>query len=466
MRVLTFSFFLCQTSLRQRFLDEYDSGIAMIRASASRDAWQPDTELDRAAVLRELNEILASSHFCNSKRYPAFLQYIVENTLAGKADQLKERTLGVAVFDRPPTYDTNADTVVRYTAGEVRKRLSLYYTEHGRESRIRISLPAGSYTPEFVVAASAHEGDGLHAAANPFDLAGVGRLENKANEALQQTAHSPAAAAATVPLASSSVDLPSPANSFFTARRVLWPALVVSVALILGLAMLWRSQTHQQRTAVDDFWQPVLKAQQPVLICTGGNVFAQNVRSGTITADRESDYPFVSMQVASAISQVSALLARSGATAHLVPSASSTLADLRDHPIALLGGYNNQWTLRLVKPLRFHFGDGPGEVILDELRPSVRWERDVSLPYSSADDYSLIARYRESATGGWVVVLAGVGRNGTEAAAQFVTSPQYMQQLRDQLAGGFSNRNIEVVLKVNVIDGKTGAPSILAVHSW
>src|SRR5208282_2730410 len=47
------------------------------------------------------------------------------------------------------TYDTNADTVVRYTAGEVRKRLMLFYHEEGRNSGIRISLPAGSYVPVF-----------------------------------------------------------------------------------------------------------------------------------------------------------------------------------------------------------------------------------------------------------------------------------------------------------------------------
>ena len=90
---------------------------------------------DREAILRELEEILASPHFCNSKRYPTLLRYIVENTLAGKLELLKERTLGVEVFDRPPTYDTNTDTVVRYTAGEVRKRLLLYYSEHGRQQR-------------------------------------------------------------------------------------------------------------------------------------------------------------------------------------------------------------------------------------------------------------------------------------------------------------------------------------------
>ncbi|MEI9969065.1 MAG: hypothetical protein WDM87_10700 [Terracidiphilus sp.] len=89
-------------------------------------------------------------HFAASKRYPALLKYIVENTLAGKSDLLKERTLGVEVFDRPATYDTNADTVVRYTAGEVRKRLQLFYHEEGRHSSIRISLPAGSYVPVFL----------------------------------------------------------------------------------------------------------------------------------------------------------------------------------------------------------------------------------------------------------------------------------------------------------------------------
>src|SRR6202035_1605801 len=122
---------------------------AMTRA-ASTGEWQPPTAQERDAILRELHEVISSPHFCNSKRYPALLQYVVENTLAGKSELLKERTLGVEVFDRSPSYDTNADTVVRYTAGEVRKRLSLYYHELEEKPVIQISLPAGSYVPEFL----------------------------------------------------------------------------------------------------------------------------------------------------------------------------------------------------------------------------------------------------------------------------------------------------------------------------
>ncbi len=61
---------------------------------------------------------------------------------------------------------------------------------------------------------------------------------------------------------------------------------------------------------------------------------------------------------------------------------------------------------------------------------------------------------------------AGLGRNGTEAAADFVASPHYIQLLQDRLGSDFASQNVEVLLKVNVIDGKTGAPSILAVQTW
>ena len=63
------------------------------------------------------------------------------------------------------------------------------------------------------------------------------------------------------------------------------------------------------------------------------------------------------------------------------------------------------------------------------------------------------------------MVLAGLGRNGTDAAAQFATSPHYMQLLQERI-GAFANRNLEGVLKVKGIEGKTGAPSIVAVHTW
>jgi hypothetical protein len=437
----------------------------MSRTSAIREAWRPQTRQDHEAILLELQEILASPHFCNSKRYPALLRYVVEKTLAGESDLLKERTLGVEVFDRSPSYDTNADTVVRYTAGEVRKRLSLYYHELGRKRVIQISLPAGSYIPEFHH--SVDGGDDFPPVYTPH-----ADLETEPVSPTEELySFSPWSVADHGLRTTGEVELLPTAtpreNGAITRRRgrvVLAVLFVVSIFAGLG----WRYRIVQPRTALDSFWTPVLREQSVVILCSGGSVFSQTHSSGVATAGKETDYPFVSQQSASAIAQLSTLLARSGgATTQLQSAATTPLTELREHSVILLGGYNNQWTLRLLQPLRFHFS--PEEVasaIVDQAQPTVRWERDHSLPYSSADDFALVARFRDSTTNSWVVALAGVGRNGTEAAAQFVTSPNYMQMLRDRAGSDFSQRNIEAVLKVNVIDGKTGAPSILAVHVW
>ena len=432
----------------------------MSSANENRDAWHPQTKQDDDAILKEPREVLASPHFCHSKRYPALLEYIVENTLAGKSDLLKERTLGVEVFDRPPTYDTNADTVVRYTAGEVRKRLSLYYSQEGRNSSIRISLPAGSYIPEF-----------LSSRDTPGETGSIsGSIAHSPEDEAQEhgvaappTGESEAAHLAAGAGEDSSLSL----HRVRSNRKLLvWMALAILLLVGIMAEFGWRRGAIPSHTVVDDFWAPVLHDQHTVLICTGGVVFAPQYFSGVVTASKDSDYPFVSMQNATAISQISGMLEHSGAATQLVFSGSEPLTELREHSVVMIGGYNNQWTSRLLEPLRFHFTPEPNESIVDQTQPQAHWSRDRSLPYSSADDYAVVARFRDPTTDGWVVVLAGLGRNGTEAASEFAISPHYLQLLKDQAGKGFANKNIEAVMKVSVIDGKTGAPSIQAVHVW
>jgi hypothetical protein len=429
----------------------------MSRTSAIRDTWHPQTREDREAVLHELREVLSSPHFCNSKRYPALLQYIVEKTLAGEADSLKERTLGVEVFERPSSYDTNADTVVRYTAGEVRKRLSLYYHELGHKPAIQISLPAGSYVPEFLPSPAETESATTAHGADPVGNAAA------SNRLLEPISAWPSNHALSVLERHDEV---APAKSSRHFSRIVWLMFAASLALLAAGG--WRYRTDHPKTPLDSFWNPVLHDQSSIPVCIGGSVFSQTHTSGVATATKDVDYPFISMQSASAVAQISALLERSGkATTQLQAAATTPLTELRDHPVILLGGYNNSWTLRLLQPLRFHFVPvTEGQSIVDSDHPGTHWERDASLPYSSADDYAIVARFHDATTDSWVVALAGVGRNGTEAAAQFATSPHYMQMLRDQAGADFINRNVEAVLKVSVIDGKTGAPSIQAVTVW
>jgi hypothetical protein len=124
-------------------------GPAVDTNQSSASVWVPETEAERKAIHEQLERILASPLFKNSRRYPNLLRYVVERSLEGHTGHVKERTLGIEVFGRDPDYDTNLDPVVRTSAVEIRKRIAQYYHEPGHETEIRIDFPAGTYLPEF-----------------------------------------------------------------------------------------------------------------------------------------------------------------------------------------------------------------------------------------------------------------------------------------------------------------------------
>ncbi len=105
------------------------------------------------AVVQELDRILASRYFRSAARSRQFLEYVVRQKLDGHLENLKERTIGIEVFQRSPDYATGDDPVVRVQAGEVRRRLDQYYQESPGESPVSIRLSVGSYAPTFEWAA-------------------------------------------------------------------------------------------------------------------------------------------------------------------------------------------------------------------------------------------------------------------------------------------------------------------------
>ena len=103
---------------------------------------------EEVATLRGLlKEITEGPAFKGSHRSGQFLEFVVEQSIAGNFDQLKERLIGVQLFKREPTYDTGEDAIVRVTASDVRKRLLQHYGWFGLDCEFRIDLPLGSYVP-------------------------------------------------------------------------------------------------------------------------------------------------------------------------------------------------------------------------------------------------------------------------------------------------------------------------------
>src|SRR5262249_22042341 len=101
------------------------------------------------AIREHLAGVLSSAAFAQVDRLKRFLRYVVEETLAGRSEKLKEYPIGVEVFDRETSFDPRTDPIVRVQARRLRARLSRYYEDEGRHDQIRIELPKGSYIPVF-----------------------------------------------------------------------------------------------------------------------------------------------------------------------------------------------------------------------------------------------------------------------------------------------------------------------------
>ena len=100
-------------------------------------------------VRAELERILASKGFATAGRLSKLLRHVVEKTLAGETDQLKEYAVGIEVFERDEKYDPRLDSIVRVEAGRLRTRLDEYYNAQGSSAAIRIGLPRGGYAAVF-----------------------------------------------------------------------------------------------------------------------------------------------------------------------------------------------------------------------------------------------------------------------------------------------------------------------------
>jgi hypothetical protein len=409
--------------------------------------WFPTSEEERELVLKELDAIVSSHHFRGSKRYPAMLKYVVSAAIDGRAADLKERTLGVEVFGRDPDYDTNADPVVRISAGEVRKRIAQFYHENGHGATLEIELPVGSYAPEFLL------------------------REPEVQEA--QTGNNQTGPNQTRP----KIDKPAAADTqtHKSSRRYLIAGLAAIAVLAVAAAFgtfEYRKATLARSTDIDRFWAPITKSSEPVLVVVGTGHNAERLSpelAETTFFDRiTGPYHRVSVATATTLADVAGVLRQRGTAFEIKEDNETSLTDLHSRTIILIGATNNAWTMRMVNSLRFRFLPGPETQVQDTRNlQNTDWSVDFLKPYASiSTDYAIVARYRDPTTEGPVVVVAGLGPFGTEAAGAFAATPQYLEQVAKQLPPGWESKNIELVLKTEVIDGKAGPPVLIAATEW
>jgi hypothetical protein len=402
----------------------------MTPVNSARGEWHPKSEAEREQVREQLKKLLTCPSFSVSQRYPKLLRFVVEQTLAGQEDALKERLLGIEVFHRAPDYDTNQDPVVRLSAAEVRKRIALYYQHPEHQNELVIGLNPGSYIPFFrqaIAAPAAPLVPGTAADAKPEVISPHKRL-------------SPFVAAA-------------------VAAGV--------VAICLGAYIFLRP------SVVGQFWSPILISPSPVTLCVG-SPDAVNLSPltgappSTVLDELNRSGHLGTANVATLIHMGGVLEDRNKAF-RLVLASQASFPQLREGPVILVGALDNIWTMRLMQPLRYGFAmNNDSMYIVDRKNPSARnWV--VSLkqsPSAQTEDFAIIARYHDTTLDQPVVLVAGLSHQGTEAAGELLSDSAFLKTLFQNAPSDWKRVNLEAIVQTQVIDGHPGPSRILIVEYW
>src|SRR5919112_831458 len=132
--------------VRPRKTDRIMLGEGDGTVGASPQAQSPPAAED---VRAQLDILLASPDLDAPARARRFLRYVVEETLAGRAERIKAYAVGMEVFGRDKNFDAQSDPAVRIEAGRLRRALERYYLSNGLSDPVVITIPKGAYVPHF-----------------------------------------------------------------------------------------------------------------------------------------------------------------------------------------------------------------------------------------------------------------------------------------------------------------------------
>jgi hypothetical protein len=439
----------------------------VIAQQPEKESLRRDASPDPAAVRLQLRRLLAHPLFTNSKRYPVFLAYAVEQTLLGHSSGLKERSIGIEAFGRKPDYDANADPIVRTTAAEVRKRLVQYYYDSSHAGELVIELSSGSYIPTFRQPRSS-------ATDRSEDDTEVMEPESAAPDVGPAQANTPALSILAPPE-------PMQRRKWATSTGRGWATWIAALVLAatISFALGFRNRAHSL-SAIDLFWEPVVSTPGPTTYVLG-EPDQQLLRPGLQPAsDSAAASPEDELQtqlrfsgrmnmsdVVTLTYMIAPLASRHGAF-RVLPASEANFAQLREGPIVLIGAFDNPWTLRLTQGLRFGFEDSGGFWrLVDHTGKQGPWTVKRELPIQKLTvDYAIVARIHDKTTGEPVIIVAGISDQGTEAASEVAYNPIFLDSLLDKAPSGWAQRNLEAVIETHVIEGHPGPPDVLAVDSW
>jgi hypothetical protein len=229
-------------------------------------------------------------------------------------------------------------------------------------------------------------------------------------------------------------------------------------------------------SGVQDVWAPILKDPSPVSLVlpdlSKSNFLPQaqeTEKTSVLTHIRNNR--IVDFNDSVALAELAGLLGKWNKPYNVLLSSDSTFEDLQGGPTILIGAVDNPWTMRVLEPLPYSVarkGDSMTFEIVGKHRSAQPgWSIDLTQAFEKVEqDYGIVARETDTMTGRPVLIIAGLGQNGTTAGIRLLTDPTLEREITAAAPKGWSGRNLEVVFRTQIIDDRFGPPIIVAREYW
>jgi hypothetical protein len=348
-----------------------------------------------------------------------------------------------------------------------------------------IEIPLGSYLPRFHHPLKS-SGEGVADGTQHCPAAG-----NQQEDGREDYREDPPVALPPVvvsaPLASETRPA-TPGGSWFPAAQLSRGRLHLAAVYFVLLAVLfawgiseWRESLRAQLTpGVALFWEKILHSPEPTMIVLGVHSIDAKGNDNSPLSHASQPRPQETLLAAMTRSDMVHLSDLTGygeivrlLTGHTHSfrtqgAADTTLEQLRQGSFVLIGGFNNLWTKRLSQELRFRLVtlNGHDNVIQDSQHPSTVWTLDVTRSaLANSRDYGLVSCFFDPETEQHVILAAGIGKSGTEAATDFLTNEPGLDAWFKTIHPR-SGANVEVVVSTDVIEGEHGPPHVVSYSIW
>jgi hypothetical protein len=443
-----------------------------------------------AAIQQHVQEIIEGVAFKSSIRCGQFLKYIVDQSIAGHFEVLKERVIGVELFGRFPAYDTGEDAIVRVTASEVRRRLLQHYGRAAAHSDYRISLPLGSYIPSITrlprTEATPNETSDRNGSQHSSS-------DEEADSETTQNVSDPSRDG-TEPSSAAALEVRKAPNR----RRMLYATLLL--ALNIGLWFLFRSSSLWGTPWPLSYlpWSAMFRSGNPIVVITSDPNIAeiQGYTGGQITVSDYANHNYfvgpnkltpeedrfcrVVLRGDKAASFDTPIAVGAGELAESVSKKIEVrgardlqLADLKtDANFIILGSpRSNPWSGLFSDQLDFRFvinQDTRREMIVNA-HPQPQ-EQKTYVPtapgWATGQSYAIVAFLQNPDSNGHILLLAGANGEGTEATGKLVTELPRLAQALKQCGLDHSPMaaNFEMLLRLNTMAGSPSHVDVIACH--